>query len=302
MAGITNTSSFGKALWPGINTWYGKAYNEFKVEYTDLFDTYKTSQHYEEDVGVVSFGLAKKKAEGAPVEYEGESQGFITRYQPDEYALGFIITEIMMEDDLYGVAGERKSKGLAFSMRQTKEIVGANVYNRAFDSNYVGGDGLELCSASHLNYSGGTWSNLATSVISELALEQGVIAMGKWTTDKGMRISVTPECIVIPVDLQFDVKRILDSNLRVGTSDNDLNALASMGNFPKGVKVNHYLTDPDAWFIRTNVQDGMKYFERRADYFKHDEDFDTSNAKFKCAGRYVFGWTDPRTMYGSAGV
>ena len=302
MTGITNTSAFGKALWPGINKWYGKAYNEFNVEYTDLFETFKTSRHFEEEIGVVSFGLAKRKAEGAPVEYEGESQGYITRYEPDEYALGFIITEIMMEDDLYGVAGERKSKGLAFSMRQTKEIVGANVYNRAFNSSYVGGDGSALCASAHANKSGGTWSNLATTAISELALEQAVIAMGKWTNDKGMKISVTPECIIIPVDLQFDVKRILGSELRPFTSDNELNALKSMGNFPKGVKVNHYLTDTDAWFIRTNVADGMKYFERRADYFKMDEDFDTSNAKYKAAGRYTFGWTDPRGMYGSAGV
>ena len=302
MNGVINTSAFGKALWPGINAWYGKAYNEFSTEYTDCFDTYRTTKHYEEDVGIVSFGLAKLKAEGAAIEYEGERQGFVTRYQPDEYALGFIITQIMMEDDQYKVVGERRAKGLAFSLRQTKEVVGANVYNRAFNSSYVGGDGVELCSASHPNVSGGTWSNLATADISELALEQACIAMGKWTNDKGLRINVMPQSIHIPVDLKFDLKRILGSELRVATADNDLNALKSMGEFPKGMFVNHYFTDTDAWFIRTNVPEGMKYWERRADTFAMDDDFDTSNAKYKAAGRYTFGWTDPRAVYGSAGV
>jgi len=299
---VINTSAFGKALWPGINTWYGKAYDEFAVEYTDLFDSFRTGKHYEEDVGIVSFGLAKKKAEGAAVEYEGERQGFISRYQPDEYALGFIITEIMMEDDQYRIVGERRAKGLAFSMRQTKEIVGANVYNRAFNSSYTGGDGVELCSAAHVNVSGGTWDNLASGALSELLLEQACIDMGKWTNDKGLRINVTPQSIHIPVDLQFDLERILNSTLRVASADNDLNALRSTGMFPKGGKVNHYLTDTDAWFIRTSCQDGMKYMERRPDYFKMDDDFDTSNAKYKSAGRYVFGWTDPRQVYGSAGA
>lgn len=302
MNGIINTSAFGKALWPGINAWYGKSYNEFSVEYTDLFDSFKTSKHYEEDVGIVSFGLAKKKAEGASVEYEGERQGFVTRYQPDEYALGFIITEIMMEDDQYKIVGQRRAKGLAFSMRQTKEIVGANVYNRAFNGSYVGGDGVSLLNASHPNVSGGTWSNLATSDMSELALEQACIDMGKWTNDKGLRINVMPQSLHIPIDLKYDVKRILGSELRVATADNDLNALKSFGEFPKGVMVNHYFTDTDAWFIRTNVPEGMKYMERRPDYFKMDDDFDTSNAKYKAAGRYTFGWTDPRALYGSAGV
>jgi hypothetical protein len=301
MTGITNTAAFGKALWPGIESWYGKAYSEFPVEYTDLFEKHSTNQHFVEDVGIVGMGLAKVKAEGAPVEYEGEQQGFVTRYTPVEYALGFIITEIMMEDDLYNVVGEKRSKGLAFSMRQTKEIVGANVYNRAFDSNYTGGDGVELCSASHVNKSGGTWDNLASADLSELALENACIDIGKWTNDKGLKIAVRPKSLHIPIDLEFEANRILKSTLRAGTSDNDMNALYSMGKF-QDIRANHYFTDVDAWFIRTDIQDGMKYVERRADYFKMDEDFDTSNAKYKSAGRYTFGWTDPRAIYGSAGV
>ncbi len=302
MNGIITTSSFGKALWPGINAWYGKAYNEYPEEYKALFNTQQTSKAFEEDVGIVGMGLAKVKSEGAPVQYEGERQGFITRYTPVEYALGFIITEIMMEDDQYAVAGERRSKGLAFSMRQTKETVAANVYNRAFSGSYVGGDGVSMINASHPNVSGGTWSNLQSADLSELALEQACIDIAKFTDDKGMKIAVMPDSLHVPVDLVFDAERILKSNQRVGTADNDINALNSMGKFSAGALANHYFTDTDAWFIRTNAPDGLKHMERRADYFKMDEDFDTSNAKYKAAGRYAFGWTDPRGVYGSAGV
>ena len=302
MAGIINTSSFGKALWPGINAWYGKAYNEYPEEFKDLFNTQSTSRAFEEDVGIVGLGLAKVKAEGAPVEYDGERQGFITRYTPIEYALGFIITEIMMEDDQYSVVGERRAKGLAFSMRQTKEIVAANVYNRAFNSAYTGGDGVSMINAAHPNVSGGTWSNIQNSDFSELALEQACIDIAKLKDDKGLQIALMPESLHLPVDLVFDAERILKSNQRVGTADNDINALNSMGKFSRGAVVNHYCTDTDAWFIRTNSPDGLKHMERRADYFKMDEDFDTSNAKYKAAGRYAFGWTDPRGIYGSPGV
>lgn len=302
MSGIINTSAFGKALWPGINAWYGKAYNEYPEEYKALFDTYQSGKAFEEDVGIVSFGLAKAKAEGASVQYEGERQGFITRYTPVEYALGFIITEIMMEDDQYAIVGERRAKGLAFSMRQTKETVAANVYNRAFNSSYTGGDGVSMINASHPNVSGGTGDNLQAADLSELALEQACIDIAKFTNDKGLKIAVMPDKLIVPVDLVFEAERILKSNQRTGTADNDINALNSMGKFSEGAMVNHYLTDVDAWFIRTNAPDGLKHFERRADYFKMDEDFDTSNAKYKAAGRYAFGWTDWRGIYGSAGV
>jgi hypothetical protein len=302
MSGIITTSSFGKALWPGINAWYGKAYGEHAQECKDLFDTTNTSKAYEEDVGIVGLGLAKVKSEGSAVQYDGERQGFITRYTPIEYALGFIITEIMMEDDQYAVVGERRAKGLAFSMRQTKEIVAANVYNRAFSGSYLGGDGSSMINATHANVSGGTWSNLQSADFSELALEQACIDIAKYTNDKGLKIAVMPESLHVPVDLVFDVERVLKSNQRVGTANNDINALNSMGKFSAGAIANHYFTDTDAWFIRTNAPDGMKHMQRRADYFKMDEDFDTSNAKYKAAGRYSFGWTDPRGVYGSAGV
>lgn len=297
-----NTSNFGKALWPGINAWYGQAYSEYPVEYTALFDTYKIKRHAIEDVGTSGLGLAKETGEGEPVQYEGERQGFITRYVPQQYTLGFMITEIMIEDDLYNIIGERKAKALAFSMRQTKEINGANVYNRAFNSSFVGGDGVELISSAHPNVSGGTWSNLQSADMSEAALEQACIDISKFTNDKGLKIAVMPQSLHIPSELVFDTHRILQSVARVGTADNDTNALKDMGKFPGGVHVNHYFTDTDAWFIRNNVADGMKYIERRADTFQMSDDFDTSNVKFKASCRYDFGWTDPRCMYGSAGV
>jgi len=300
---IINSGSFAKALWPGVNAWYGKAYDEYKTEYTDLFDKYTSSKAFEEDVGVSSFGLAVAKPEGSQISYDSERQAFITRYQHVVYALGFIITREMMEDDQYDVVGQKKAQGLAFSMRQTKEVIAANVYNRAFNSSYTFGDGLELISASHVNVKGGTWSNkIATaSDLSEAALEQACIDIAGFTNDAGLLIAVRPESLIIPRQLIFEAKRILASDGRVGTDNNDLNAIKTMGAVPK-VVTNHFLTDTDAWFIRTNVPHGMKYFERRGDQFDMDNDWDTENAKFKATARYSFGATDVRGIYGSAGA
>lgn len=303
MSNPINTSSFAKALWPGINAWYGKEYNEFDVEYTQLFDKFTSNRAFEEDVGVTSFGLAIAKPEGAPIQYDSERQGFTTRYNHVVYALGFIITREIMEDDQYDVVGQKKAQGLAFSMRQTKEIIAANVYNRAFNSAYTGGDGAALLSASHANVAGGTWSNkiAVDADLSEAALEQAVIDIAGFTNDRGLRIAVKPQTLILPYQLTFEAQRILKSTLRVGTNNNDINALNNLGMF-KDVVINHYLTDNDAWFIRTNVRHGMKYFERRADEFTMDNDFTTENAQFKATARYSFGWTDPRALYGSAGA
>jgi hypothetical protein len=297
------TGNFAKALWPGINAWYGKAYDEHKVEYTDLFDTFSMRKAWVEDVGISSFGLAQVKGEGASITYDTEQQGFITRYTPVVYALGFIITREMVEDDLYDVAGEKKAKALAFSMRQTKENIGANVYNRAFNSTYVGGDGKELLATDHPNVAGGTWSNELTTAadISEAAFEQAVIDIGKWQNDRGLRIAVRPQTLIVPVDLDFEANKIMRTEYEVGTANNTVNIVR--GRFPGGVKINHYLTDTDAWFIRTNVQDGMKYFTRRSAEFDVDEsDFDTENAKYKATERYALGWTDPKALFGSPGA
>lgn len=301
---IINTGSFSKALWPGVNAWYGKAYDEYPVEWTDLFDKYTSRKAFEEDVGVSSFGLAAIKPEGQSVTYDTEVQGFITRYTHVAYALGFIVTKEAFEDDQYDVVAERRAKGLAFSMRQTKETVAANVYNRAFNSSYVGGDGVSMLNASHVNVAGGTWSNILStpSNLTEAALEQAVIDISRLKNDRGLLIQVVPQSLHIPPELMFQAERILKSQYRVGTANNDINALVSMGKFPKGIKVNHYFTSTTAWFLRTNTPDGLKYFERRPDAFTEDNDFDTENAKFKATARYSYYWTDPRQIYGTAGV
>lgn len=300
---VITSSSFAKALWPGVNAWYGRAYNEYPEEYTKLFDKHTSNKAFEEDVGISSFGLAVQKAEGAPISYDSERQGFITRYQHAVYALGFIITREMMEDDQYDVIGKRKAEGLAFSMRQTKEVIAANVYNRAFTAGYVGGDGSTMISSSHANIKGGTWSNQISTAsdLSEAALEQACIDIAGFTNDAGLLIAVRPKSLVIPRQLIFEAKRILGTDGRVGTDNNDLNAIKTLGSIPE-VITNHFLTDTDAWFIRTDVKDGLKYMERRADSFDMDNDWDTENAKFKATARYSFGWTDPRAIYGSAGA
>ena len=300
---VIASSSFAKALWPGINAWYGKAYSEYPVEWNKLFDTFKSTRQFEEDVGVTSFGLANIKGEGSPISYDTERQAFITRYSHIVYALGFVITREIMEDDQYDIVGQRKAQGLAFSMRQTKEIVGANVYNRAFNASYVGGDGVSMINTAHPNFAGGTWSNQVpvAADLSEAALEQALIDIAGFTNDRGLLISVRPKTLIIARQNIFEAKRLTAPDGRPGVDSNDVNAMKALGVVPE-VVVNHYLTDPDAWFIRTDAPQGMKYFERRADAFDMDNDFDTENAKFKATARYSFGWTDPRGIYGSAGA
>ena len=235
------------------------------------------------------FGLAAVKPEGNSVSYDAAQQGFLTRYTHVTYGLGFIITREMVDDDQYDVIGSKRAQGLAFSMRQTKEVVAANVYNGAFTSTLTA-DGLYLLDTSHLNVAGSTYDNITTAAtLSEAALEDlSILIMGA-TNDRGLNISLVPQSLIIPPALVFEADRILNSPLRVGTADNDLNALKNMGKFPGGVKVNHYLTSTTAYFIRTNCPDGMKHFERRADDFTMDNDFDTDNAKYKATGRYSFG-------------
>lgn len=301
MAVITS-GSFAKALWPGVAKWYGDSYNDWKVEYTDLFETMKSRKAWEEFVSISGMGLAMIKGEGAPVMYDSEQQGFVTRATHVEYALGMQITKNMVADDQYDVVGPRKAKKLARSMRQTKETVGANVYNRAFNSSYTFGDGVELVSTVHPNVAGGTWSNeIATAAdISEASLEQACIDIGSWTDDRGLKIAARPMKLIVPIQLDFEANKILKTEYEVGTANNTVNVVRSR--FPKGVFVSHYLTDTDAWFIRTDVPDSLMYVERAADSFASDNDFDTSNAKFKAEGRYSFTCADQRGIYGSQGA
>jgi hypothetical protein len=313
--GIITSSSFAKALWPGVNSWYGEMYGELPVKYTEMFDTFKSTRAYEEDVGITSFGLARIKPEGQAIDYDTESQAYITRYTHVVYALGFVMTREIVEDDQYDVVGKRRARGLAFSMRQTKEIVAANVYNRAFNSAYSGGDGAAMCAA-HTNYAGGTQSNQptnTTAALSEAAIEQAIIDMGKWTNDRGLRIAVRPTKLIVPVDLEFEAGRILGSPYRPSMSTNkntgaaftfapnDVNQIYANSRIPDGYFVNNYLSSSTAWFLRTDVQDGLKHFERRDMEFAIDNDFETENAKFKASERYSFGWTDYRAIYGCQG-
>lgn len=302
--GVITSSSFAKLLWPGINALYGKAYNDYPEEWKSLgFQINKSSKAYEEDVGLSSFGLASVKTEGGPITYDTERQGFTTRYNHVVYALGFIITREIYEDDQYDQVGKKKANALARSMKQTKEIVAANIFNRATTAGYTGGDGVVLLSASHPNVAGGTWSNMPSTAadLSEAALEQAVIDIAAFRDDRGLLIAAKPKKLVIAPANMFEAKRILGSDGRVGTDNNDLNAIKTMG-IIGDVTVNHYLTDSDQWTIVTDVADGLKYFERRGDQFEMDNDFDTENAKYKATARYSFGWSDPRCVYGSVGV
>lgn len=303
MAVIT-TGNHPKALWPGIARWWGTSYNEFPKEYTDLVDVMKSNKAYEEDVETSGFGLAPVKAQGAATSYDEDLQGFTKRYTHVAYSLGYIVTREERADNLYTEVSKRRSRNLAFSMSQTKENVVANIYNRAFNSSYTGGDSKELLATDHPTRSG-TFSNELTTAadISETSLEDMVIQIMGATNSRGLKIALMPKTLIVPRQLIFEAERILKSTQQSGTANNDVNALRSLGSIPGGVKVNHYLTDPDAWFIRTNLPTaGLTLFQRDAIEFTQDNDFDTDNAKAKSYERYSVGWTDPRTLYGSAGA
>jgi hypothetical protein len=304
--GVINTGSFAKALWPGVSTWYGQKYDEWPVEYKDLFDEESSNKAYEEDVGVSGFGLAEEISEGGKTPFDESRQGYITRYINKTYRKGFIITMEAMEDNQYDIAvlGKSKAQSLAFSMRQTKELLAANVYNRAFTAAYTFGDGQVLCYASHPLVAGGTFSNtpIVAADLSEAALEQAVIDIASFTNDRGLVISILAKTLIIPKELQFEAYRILNSILQPDSANNNVNAIRAMGVLDTAPKINHYLTDTDAWFIRTNCPDGMKMKNRKDTAFGMDNDSDTFNAKFYAYFRCSFGNTDPRGIYGSPGA
>ena len=303
MAGIITTASHPKALWPGIKAWWGQVYDEHQTEYTDLFTSDTSRQNYEEDVQLTGFGLAPVKSEGNGVQYDSEIQGFTTRYTHLAYALGYIVTKEEKDDNLYEQVSKKRSAALAMSFRQTKENIAANVYNRAFNGTYLGGDGVALCSTAHPNVTGGTWANKPTVDVdlSEAALEDAVIALMGYTNDRGLLINVMPQTLHIARNELFNAQRILKSSYQTGNANNDINVIKSGNYIPGGFKVNHYFTAPHAWFIRTNIREGMKYYERVGIEFDQDNDFDTDNAKAKGYERYSFGWTDPRAVYGVNG-
>lgn len=297
------TAKFGRALFPGINKWYGAAYDEWNTEYPEIFDTYPASLRTEKDVLFSGFGLLPKKAEAAPITYDDAEEAFDTDYTQATYSLGFIISRELIEDELYGVM-EKRARALGFSVRQTKEILAAYVLNQAFNGAVTYGDGSQLVATGRANWSGGTWANrlAADADLSETAVENMVNLINDFRDDRGLRIAAMPEKLIIPTELQWDAERILMSTHQNNTENNAVNALYTKGTFPGGYVVNHYLTDADAWFIKTNVQDGFKEFVKREDTFEEDNDFDTESLKYKASFRTVFGVTDPRCVAGSGGA
>lgn len=303
--GVINRSSFAKDLYPGVNKWFGMKYAEYPVEHTQIFEKHTSTKAFEEEMSVSTMGMLQKKTEGGGIAYDEMAQGNLYRYTFATYALGFMITRELYEDGLAVTQGMRRAQALAFSARQTQETLGASVLNLAFDSGYTYNDGKELCATDNpLGRFGGTWANELTVAadLSEAALEQACIDIGNFTNDRGLKIAIRPQKLVIPTALEFEAARILKSVNQSGTANNDINAIKAMGKFPGGVVVNHYLTDDNAWFILTDCPDGLKYFERRALAFATENDFDTENAKFKCTFRAGWGCTDKKSIFGSSGA
>jgi Mu-like prophage major head subunit gpT len=303
MAGVITTGSHPKALWPGMHKFFGRTYNEFKQEWSDIFDDETSDKNYEEDTEVTGFGLAPVKPQGGGISYDSESQSYTKRYTHVVYGLGYIVTEEEKEDNLYEEVSKKRIKALAFSLRQTEETVCANVMNRAFNSAFTGGDGSALLVLNHSSIAGAQSNLLATAAdFSEASLEDICIQIMQATNSRGLKINIMPKKLIVPPGVAFDAERVLKSTQQSGTANNDINAVKSMGLLPDGCCVNHYLTDADAWFIKTNVPDGMRRFTRRATKFMQDNDFDTANAKAKATMRFSVGWTDWRGLYGTPGA
>lgn len=302
MATIT-TGTHPKALWPGIKAWWGRSYAEHTEEWIGLFDKDTSDKAYEEEVEITGFGLAPVKNEGTAIVYDSESQGAITRYTNVAYALGYIVTYEELQDDLYEVVSKRRAQQLAFSMRQTKENVAANIYNRAFNSAYTGGDSVSMISASHPTVSGNQSNVLTTAAdLSETAIEDLIIQIGLTVNSRGMKISAVPQSLHVPYQLMFEANRIYKSVLQSDTANNNINVIRAMNVFPKGIMASHYFSSATAWFIRTNIPRGMVWFEREECSFDQDNDFDTKNAKAACYERYIPGWSDWRGVFGTPGV
>jgi hypothetical protein len=302
MAVIT-TGAHPKALWPGVHAWWGAKYAEHPVEYTQIFDVKDSSKNYEEDVNHTGFGLVPVKNQGGGVVYDDHTQGYVSRYVHVAYGMGYIVTKEELDDNLYADVSMGRSESLAFSLRQSEENVGANVLNRAFNNSYTGGDGLELASTAHTNTAGGTWSNELNPAadFSEASLEDLCIQIMSATNPRGLKISLQPKRLIVPVNLAFEVERVLKSELQNDTANNAINVLKATGAIPE-IAINHYLTDTDAFFVKTNAPNGLTWFDRVAAQFTQDNDFDTENANAKVYRRFSAGWTDPRGIFSSAGA
>tara|TARA_R100001377_G_scaffold17329_1_gene8734 strand:+ start:5537 stop:6442 length:906 start_codon:yes stop_codon:yes gene_type:complete len=296
-------SQLVKELEPGLNALFGLEYNRYENQHTEIFDTETSDRAFEEEVMLSGFGSAQVKPEGGSVNFDDATESFTARYTHETVALAFAITEEAVEDNLYDKISSRYTKALARSMSNAKQVKAANVLNNAFNSSFTGGDGKELCATDHPT-TGGTVSNeLATSAdLNETSLEQALIDIAGITDDRGLKVALNGSKLIIPVNLQFTAERLMKSNQRVGTSDNDINAVGSMGMIPQGYVVNNYLTDTDAFFIKTDAPNGLKHFQRAAIQTKMEGDFETGNVKYKARERYSFGFSDFRGIFGSPGA
>ena len=307
MTGVITTGNISRLLVEGVKNVFGQAYDQHGKQWDMLYDQEQSRKAFEQDQQFEGFGLAPVKLEGAGVAYDSQQEGFSPKFQNLTYAKGFIVTKEAMDDNLYNLF-DRRARALAFSMQQTKENVGANVYNRGFNNAFLmpGGDGVELFSTAHVNgpSDGTTFSNTLAvpAALSEASLEDMLIQINEATDPRGLRIALKGQRLIVPPKLSFEACRILKSVLQNDTSNNAINAVREKGVLPGGYVENNYLTSDSAWFIKTNAPDGMKAMSRQEVAFDQDMDFGTSNARFKADERYSFGWSDPRGAYGSAGV
>jgi len=293
-----------KELLPGLNALFGLEYARYGEEHKEIFETETSERSFEEETKLSGFSAAPVKNEGSAIAYDNAQEAFTARYNHETIALGFSLTEEAVEDNLYDSLSSRYTKALARAMAYTKQTKAAAILNNGFDTAYTGGDGQPLFSASHPLVSGGTNSNIPTTPadLNETSLEAAVIQIAGWTDERGLLIAAKPKKLVIPTNSMFIATRLLETELRVGTADNDINALKSNGSIPGGYTVNHFLTDTDAWFLTTDVPNGLKHFTRAALSNSMDGDFDTGNVRYKSRERYSFGWSDPLGMFASAGA
>jgi hypothetical protein len=293
-----------KELLPGLNALFGMEYARYGEEHKEIYETETSERSFEEETKLSGFSAAPVKNEGAAIAYDNAQEAFTARYNHETIALGFSITEEAIEDNLYDSLSSRYTKSLARAMAYTKQVKAASVLNNGFSATYPGGDGKALFATDHPLVSGGVNSNepATPADLNETSLEAAVIQIAAWTDERGLLIAAKPRKLIVPPALQFVATRLLETELRVGTNDNDINALKNNGSIPEGYTINHFLTDPDAWFLMTDVPNGLKHFIRTPLQNSMDGDFDTGNVRYKARERYSFGWSDPLGAFGSPGA
>ena len=292
-----------KELLPGLNALFGMEYARYGEEHKEIYETETSERSFEEETKLSGFSAAPVKNEGSAIAYDNAQEAWSTRYTHETIALGFSITEEAIEDNLYDSLSARYTKSLARAMAYTKQVKAAAVLNNGFSASYPGGDGVSLFNTHHPLISGGVNSNTPSTQadLNETSLEAAVIQIAAWTDERGLLIAAKPKKLIVPPALMFTAKRLLDTELRVSTADNDINAIKQMGAIPEGYTVNHFLTDTNGWFLTTDVPNGLKHFVRTPLQNSMDGDFDTGNVRYKARERYSFGWSDPLGMFGSSG-